>query len=354
MPPKNILVIRFSAMGDVMLLVPVLKSLTHAYPEINITVVTRPRFVAFFADIPGVKVFGADVDKSYRGLPGMFALARKILSLHKFELVFDLHDHMRTMILRSFLWISGKKVPVFKKGRREKKEFVRKHNKVIRKLPHTVERYREVFIRAGYDFDILPGPYISAAADAKKSLNLWLESLGIVPKRKKWIGIAPFANHLSKVWPGEYTEQLVERLSANESLHFFFFGGGKEEIEFFESVRSRFPDHCTRVAGVLKIEEEVALLHHIDLMVCVDSSNMHLAVLSGTPLLALWGGTHPDVGFGPWQYDPSVVLQISREELPCRPCSVYGKETCLRKDFACLYRLTPELVSKEISRRLAL
>src|SRR5690606_33789984 len=127
MPPKNILVIRFSAMGDVMLLVPVLKSLTHAYPEVTITVVTRPRFMAFFAGIPGVKVFGADVDKSYRGLSGIYVLAREILRLGEFELVFDLHDHMRTMILRSFLRMSGKRVLVFKKGRGEKKEFVRKH-----------------------------------------------------------------------------------------------------------------------------------------------------------------------------------------------------------------------------------
>lgn len=353
MPPKNILVIRFSAMGDVMLLVPVLKSLTHAYPGIKITVVTRPRFAAFFSGLQGVQVFGVDVDKSYKGLTGMFALARNILSREKFDMVFDLHDHMRTMILRTFLRIAGKRVLVFRKGRAEKKEFVRKHNKVIRKLPHTVDRYREVFIRAGYLFDILPGPYVFPGAEPKKSLSLWLESVGIVPKRKKWIGIAPFANHRSKIWPGEYTQQLIGLLSANESLHFFFFGGGKDEIEFFEQVTSRFPDRCSRVAGVLKIEEEIALLSQIDLMVCVDSSNMHLAVLSGTPLLALWGGTHPDVGFGPWQYDPSVILQISREELPCRPCSVYGRETCLRNDFACLYRLTPELVSREVLRRLA-
>lgn len=354
MPPKNILVIRFSAMGDVMLLVPVLKSLTTAYPDVSVTMVTRPRFASFFAGIRGVTVLAADVDSDYRGLSGMFDLARKILSLGNFEIVFDLHDHMRTMILRSFLWMSGRRVLVFRKGRKEKKEFVRPDNKVIRKLPHTVDRYREVFIRAGYAFDMLPGPYLSATSDANRSLNGWLESQGIVPKRKKWIGIAPFANHRSKIWPGEYTTQLIERLAENETLHFFFFGGGKEEVEFFETVRGRFPDLCTRVAGELPIQEEIALLAHIDLMVCVDSSNMHLAVLAGTPLLALWGGTHPDVGFGPYQYDPAVILQISREELPCRPCSVYGKETCLRKDFACLYRLTPELVSGEISRRLVL
>lgn len=354
MPPQKILVIRFSAMGDVMLLVPVLKSLTRAYPEISVTVITRPRFAPFFADIHGAQVFAADVDQSYRGLSGLFTLARKILTLNNFDLVLDLHDHMRTMILRSFLWMSGKKILVFKKGRAEKKEFVREHNKVIRKLPHTVNRYREVFLRAGYTFDMVPGPFTSAAPEEKRSLSAWLASSGVVPKRKRWIGIAPFANHRSKIWPREYTTELIGRLAQNEHLHFFLFGGGEEEIEFFERLHDRFPGCSTRVAGNLSLREEIALLHQIDLMVCVDSSNMHLAVLAGTPLLALWGGTHPDVGFGPYQYDPSVILQISREELPCRPCSVYGKETCLRKDFACLYRLTPELVATEISRRLGL
>lgn len=354
MPPQKILVIRFSAMGDVMLLVPVLKSLTHAYPETSVTVVTRPRFAAFFAGIPGVTVFGANVDQTYQGLRGLYALAKKILTLDRFEIVFDLHDHMRTMILRTFLRMSGKTVMVFKKGRGEKKELVRKHNKIVRKLPHTVDRYREVFVRAGYTFDMLPGPFVSVGSDEKRSLDLWLESSGLVPKRKKWVGIAPFANHRSKIWPKEYTSELVTRLAQQGQLHFFLFGGGTEEIEFFQQLRDRFPDCVTRVAGNLKTDEEIALLHQVDLMVCVDSSNMHLSVLSGTPLLALWGGTHPDVGFGPYQYDPSVILQISREELPCRPCSVYGKETCLRKDFACLYRLTPELVATEVLRRLGL
>lgn len=354
MPPQNILVIRLSAMGDVMLVVPVLKSLTHTYPDINITMVTRPRFATFFQGIPGVTVFEADVDERYRGFSGLRSLARQLNALRNFDMVFDLHDHMRTIILRNILRMYGRRVLVFKKGRREKRELVRPRNKVIRKLPHTVDRYREVFVRAGFMFDMLPGPHVSVSPDANKLLHAWLEKQGIAPKRKKWIGIAPFANHRSKIWPREYTLEVVGKLAANDNLHLFFFGGGKEEIDFFESIRTRFPERCTVVAGALTMREEIALLAHVDLMVCVDSSNMHLTVLSGAPLLALWGGTHPNAGFGPYQYDPSVIMQISRDELPCRPCSVYGRETCLRKDFACLYRLTPELVAKEVLRRLAL
>ncbi len=125
-------------------------------------------------------------------------------------------------------------------------------------------------------------------------------------------------------------------------------------MEFFEGLTQKYPDCCTLVAGQLKIRDEIALLQSIDLMLCVDSSNMHLAALTGTPLLSIWGGTHPDVGFGPYQYGDESILQISREELPCRPCSVYGKETCFRGDFACLTKITVEQVSSAISKRLAL
>jgi ADP-heptose:LPS heptosyltransferase len=182
----------------------------------------------------------------------------------------------------------------------------------------------------------------------------WLIGNGLTPGLHKWIGIAPFANHLTKIWPGDYSARLIGLLQKRTACHFFLFGGGDEEIKFFEKVRDEFPTQCTVVAGVLDMPREIALMAMLDLMVCVDSSNMHLAALSGTPLLSLWGGTHTDTGFGPYLYDSSSVLQVGRDELPCRPCSVYGKETCLRGDFACLYRLTPELVAQHIFQKLGL
>ena len=106
------------------------------------------------------------------------------------------------------------------------------------------------------------------------------------------------------------------------------------------------------VAGQLKMKQEVALMTQLDLMLCVDSSNMHLAALLGIPLLSIWGGTHPDVGFGPYGKGEESIIQVSREELPCRPCSVYGKEKCYRGDFACLTNITPEYVVKRMEKLL--
>lgn len=353
MLPKKILVIRFSAMGDVMLLVPVLKSLLSAYPDLEVTLVTRPRFASFFNNTPGLKVFEADVDYTYNGILGMRDLFKKLMRRDNFEMVFDLHDHLRTMILRNFFKLFGKKVLVFKKGRPEKKAFTKIDAKITNPLPHTVERYHEVFKRAGFDFPMLPPPYLQPDQESKEFVDNWMESQGLV-KNSKWIGIAPFAMHMTKIWPTENYLPLIEKILSKSESRIFFFGGGEKEIKFFENLKSKFPDNCTLVAGQLKIKDEIALLKFIDLMVCVDSSNMHLAALTGTPLLSIWGGTLPDVGFGPYKCGPESIIQISREELPCRPCSVYGKETCYRGDFACMNKISTEMVVSKVEFRLEL
>jgi ADP-heptose:LPS heptosyltransferase len=159
--------------------------------------------------------------------------------------------------------------------------------------------------------------------------------------------------HKSKIWPVANYPKLIDSILKKMPAKFFLFGGGDEEIQYFEDLQSLFPEQCIIVAGRLKLPQELTLMHHLDLMVCVDSSNMHLAALSNTPMLSIWGGTHPDVGFAPFgKNDAESILQISREELICRPCSVYGKETCLRGDFACLNWITPEIVAGNIFQKL--
>ena len=173
-----------------------------------------------------------------------------------------------------------------------------------------------------------------------------------IEKKGKWIGIAPFAMHTSKIWPLNNYEELISRMIEKSSFKFFLFGGGTAEIDFFTALQKKFPAHIVVVAGQLKLKQELALMEMLDIMLCVDSSNMHLAALMGTPLLSIWGGTHTDVGFGPFGMGEESIIQISRNELTCRPCSVYGREKCLRGDFACLAWITPERVSDQIMNSL--
>lgn len=340
-------------MGDVVLLVPVIRALVATYEDVEVTVVTRPKFASFFTDIERVVPFPADVDYTYTGILGMRDLFGKLMRRAHYEVVIDMHDHMRTIILRSLFKVFGVPVVVFEKGRPVKKQFTRKENKNTQPLPHTVERYRQAFVTAGFEKVTIdqPAPYFSLKETAFEQLHAWLES-NQLSKKGKWIGIAPFAAHTSKVWPEGNYFAVIEQWLSKEPARFFLFGGGEKDIRFFETVKQRFPHETVIVAGQLKIKQELALMQMLDLMLCVDSSNMHLAALSGTNLLSIWGGTHPDVGFGPFGKGADSILQISREVLPCRPCSVYGTEKCFRGDFACLTFITPEEVVERMAAAL--
>lgn len=345
MPVTKILVLRFSAMGDVSLLVPVIRSLVFAHKDVEVTVVTRPRFAPFFYDIERVKVFAADVDNTYNGIFGMRDLFRTLIRKSSYDVVVDLHDHIRTKILRTFFKLFFTDVVVFDKGRNQKKAFSRRKNKVVTPLPHTVNRYHAAFKTAGFSFDLLPPPYFELNDTLLGVAREWLEKQEL-KKNELWIGLAPFAMHATKIWPLENYSILIQMILEKIPARFFLFGGGDREVKYFESLQKKFPDVCTVAAGQLKVRQEIALMKQLDLMVCVDSSNMHLAALAGVPVISVWGGTHPDVGFAPYGKE-QTLLQISRDELPCRPCSVYGRETCYIGGFPCLTRITPELISEQ-------
>jgi ADP-heptose:LPS heptosyltransferase len=348
---KKILVLRFSAMGDVALLVPVIKSLVAAHPDVEVTVVTRPRFAPFFYDIDRVIAFPADVDYTYNGIFGMRDLFRTLIRKANYEHVIDMHDHIRTILLRTLFKLFGSDVIVFNKGRKDKTAFARKENKVTTPLPHTIDRYKQAFEKAGFSFPMLNPPYFDLNDSLQLAASDWLAQKNL-QKKEKWIGIAPFAMHASKIWPLENYISVIEQVLQKTPAKFFLFGGGPREVKYFESLRNKFPQHCEVVADQLKIRQEIALMKNLDLMLCVDSSNMHLAALSGVPVLSVWGGTHPDVGFGPYGKGEESIIQVSRTELPCRPCSVYGRETCYVGGFPCLTRITSERISEKILQRI--
>lgn len=339
-------------MGDVALLVPVIKSLVAAHPDVEVTVVTRPRYAPFFYDMERVIAFPADVDYTFNGVFGMRDLFRTLIRKADYDVVIDMHDHIRTILLRTMFKIFGTDVVVFDKGRKEKKAFTRKENKIVTPLIHTVERYRKAFENAGFSFGLLKPPYFTLNDSVRTAAAEWLLQKNL-EKNEKWIGIAPFAMHATKIWPLENYASVIENILNKVPAKFFLFGGGPREVKYFESIRGKFPAHCVVVADQLKIRQEIALMHHLDLMLCVDSSNMHLATLAGIPLLSIWGGTHPDVGFGPFGKGNESVIQVSRNELPCIPCSVYGKETCYVGGFPCLTRITAESIADKIVKRIS-
>lgn len=335
---RHILVLRFSAMGDVALITPIVKSFKAAYPDHKITVVSRPKFSAFFPNSNNVNFFPADVDSKYSGWMGLLKLFIELKKSNP-TVVIDLHDHIRSRFVSFLFRLSGKRIVRFDKGRSEKKLITRKKNKIRNEIPHTVERYKNAFIKAGFEFPILQAPFIDIDPEAEIRVNKWFKRKGLI-KHEEWVGVAPFAAHKTKIWPTKNYEELFDSMIKKQRVKFFLFGGCKNELIFFEEIHNRFPVNTVIVAGELDLKSELALIKRLDKMLCVDSGNMHLASLLGIPTISIWGGTHPATGFGPVG-QKNTLIQINIEKLPCRPCSVYGKETCWRGDFACLNEITP-------------
>lgn len=126
----------------------------------------------------------------------------------------------------------------------------------------------------------------------------------------------------------------------------FLFGGGKAEKEKLEAWEKRYPQTVS-LAGKLKMTEELALMSRLDAMVSMDSANMHLASLVGTPVISVWGATHPAAGFMGWGQSEENAVQL---DLECRPCSIYGNKPCRRGDYACLESIQAVDILNKIKR----
>jgi ADP-heptose:LPS heptosyltransferase len=335
----KILVIRLSAMGDVAMTAPVLYAFIDKYPHVKLSVLSQKSFGSFFSSAK-VHFIGIDL-KHYKGLNGLYELF-KVLKKEKFDLVIDLHDVLRSNILRFFFRFIGKtKVFVVDKGRKDKRTLTRKKNKILRPLITTIERYVNVFKTAGFDIE----PDFKRIHES--DIDISSKVAAILPNGENHvcIGIAPFAAHQGKIYPLGKMAEVLDYLSM-KGFNLFLFGGGNNERLQLQEWESKFP-HCISVAGKFTLKEELQLIGKLDLMLSMDSANMHLASLMGTTVVSIWGATHPYAGFTGWGQSFDNIIQIDK---PCRPCSVYGNKECYMTDFpyACMKEISPSLIIEKI------
>ena len=430
MKTDHLLIIRFSAMGDVAMTVPVVKSLAQQYPDLRITVLSKPFARTLFDGLaPNVSFMGADIKGEYHGIKGLNALYRR-LTAKNFTAIADLHSILRSSYLRMRFNFDRYRVAHIDKHRAMRRALTATNNKQLVQLPTPFEGYADVLAQLGYPVNInftsifppeggdlkLIAPFINGkskgeeekklserekaireetaceGAEAKilseekegkreeakilseekegkreeaKVLSEEKEGKGeeakvlsekeeeevkaesLKPQGEKWIGIAPFAAHKGKIYPLEKMERVIELLLEREpNCRIFLFGGGAEERELLTQWESRH-DRCT-CALLGSLYNELVLMSHLDTMVSMDSANMHLASLTGTRVVSVWGATHPFAGFMGWNQSPADAVQTT---LPCRPCSIFGNKPCLHGDYPCLNSITPEEIVERVLKR---
>jgi ADP-heptose:LPS heptosyltransferase len=336
----RLLVIRTSAMGDVALTLPVLREMSDQFPQVEIVMVTREAFIPFFAAAGSTKLFSPDFAGRHKGVKGLIFLFIDLRKSGKFDYVIDLHDVIRSRILSFLFRISGVPVKRIDKGRSQKHALIKGRKKV--QLKHSVERYRDVFSQTGFHLGASQGPWmIPSGEEAHRSAMITGINGGVN------IGVAPYAKHFLKLWPEDYMVSLLKIISEKAGVHFWLFGG-KEEAGRIALLQQKVPGSAV-ASGKLTLREEIALMSKLDFMISMDSSNMHMAALTGTRVISIWGATDPLTGFGAWKQPEEYSIRIPVSELTCRPCTVYGKGKCWRHDHACMEWLTPEKVLERIT-----
>ncbi|SFF84139.1 ADP-heptose:LPS heptosyltransferase [Prevotella sp. KH2C16] len=331
-------------MGDVAMTVPVVASLARQYPDMRITVLSRPFTRCFFENLaPNVGFMEADLKKDYKGLHGLNVLYRRLVS-KQFTAVADCHDVLRTKYLRLRFFLGGYKVAHINKHRHGKRLLARKYNKVFVQQPTSFQNYIDVITKLGYS--IKPEFTSIYPQDGAQIDDLY----GIIGEKKenyKWLGIAPFAAHKGKIYPIERMEKAIQLIIKKfPKLKIFLFGGGKEEKQILDSLAEKY-EQCMNASAILGgLENEIRLMSHLDAMISMDSANMHLASLVNTPVISVWGATHPYAGFMGWNQKSENAVQT---DMNCRPCSIYGNKPCFRGDYACMNSIAPEQICDKVA-----
>ncbi|MCG2460951.1 glycosyltransferase family 9 protein [Flavobacteriaceae bacterium F89] len=305
-------------MGDVAMTVPVLFALTKQYPQIKITVLTRGFFKPMFNALPKVEVFVADVNGRHRGFIGLWKLYQE-LKKQNFDGVADLHNVLRSNILKLFFGLGRIPFVQMDKGRMEKKALTSARDKIFKPLKTTHRRYADVFAQLGYpvkltDENVLP----------KRSLGSKIRNI-LECSNKILIGIAPFAAFGGKRYPLYLMEEVIATLNKVNAYGLILFGGGPAERAQLEKWSNGY-ENCINLAGRVSFDEELDVISNLQLMLSMDSGNAHLAAMYGVPTVTLWGVTHPFAGFYPFAQDPNNALLSDRNKFPLIPTSIYGNK----------------------------
>lgn len=342
--PKTVLLTRFSALGDVAMTVPAVYDACIAHPDTRVVMLTRDFMAPLFLEPPAnLTVEGVDLGR-YKGPAGMWRLMKEMRRKHRITHYVDLHDVLRTRLLRIFGRLQGVSVSRYDKGRREKRRLTRRSGKILLPLKHTISRYRDALDAVGLDAgnETFTGYYTRTAPP---SPDIYAH---ITPPKlpgERWIGIAPFAKHEGKIYPVDLMEQVIRPLSERADTKLFLFGGGPYENKILSEWARKYPSTISLAGRRHGFPVELALMSRMDVMLTMDSANMHLAALTGIPVVSIWGATHPYCGFSGWN---SILDNNIQLPLPCRPCSVFGNRPCLTGDFRCLRAIKPAVIVDKI------
>ncbi len=304
---------------------PLLSVLAERHGPVD--VVTTPAAGSLLEAHPAVRsVIRYDKHGRDGGISGLWNLSRELRN-RRYSVVYLPHRSLRSAVLAL---LSGVRERVGFTGTAAAISYTRR-------VPRPVEGHEvERLLALSPDSSRTAAVSLGLTADDHRQAERWLERNAIAPG---FVALAPGSIWGTKRWP--YYAELVEHLGRPCVVI-----GSAADCDLADSIVTAAPTRAVSAAGALGLRAAASLIGRAAVLVTNDSAPLHLATAVGTPVVAVFGPTVPAFGFGPRR---AGDLTLGVEELPCRPCSKHGPETCPLGHHRCMRDLSVETVAAAVA-----
>lgn len=316
MIPKKILVVRFSAMGDIVLTSPVVRML-KLQTGAELHFLTKEIYTELWEANPYISKIYTIKKDIYEVLP--------VLKGENYNAIIDLHANLRSILLSFHLW----KIPCYrlKKGSIIRWFYVKTGFKPA--VPkHIVSRYLETLSPFSLRYD-------------GRGLDFFIPECDIKIPEEPYIVFVLGAGHFTKRVPVEKWKELASGFKEFTIVLI----GGKEELIHGNRLIDQAGPKLMNLCGQLNIAGSAYLMEKAKLIISGDTGMMHIAAALRKPIISIWGGTIPEFGwlpFFPEGMNRNVTVQV--KHLSCRPCSRFGRSDCPKKHFRCMYDISVDSI----------
>lgn len=338
--PLAVAVLRFSAAGDIILASAFVRALRQRFPEARIVFFTRREFVGLVEHSPWISAVAPVERRWSAGELRAFARAQREEVGGRFDLVYDLHNSLRSRALRRVL---GGRLRVVGKPSLRKRWMVLSKQRPSPSLLPVPELYLAAGARDGLRDDGAGLELFTGTARPP------VVRLGTRPS----VALCPGAQHFTKRWPPERFASLAVALWQRHNVRVVVLGGPDDRgaAAMIDEAVGGVGGEVVNLAGRTSFPETALAIDACDVVVAGDSVLGHIAAARGRPVVSIFGSTVPEFGFAPWRVQSTIVEVHS---LPCRPCTTKGRERCPLGHFRCMLDIDVENVLGTVERSIRL
>ncbi len=342
MEHDRILVIQTAFLGDVILTLPMIRKLKENYPGSAIDVVTTPKAGSLLTGHPDIaNVIAYDKRGAEKGIKGIFSMARRLRQNH-YSLAVVPHRSFRSSLVTAL-----SKIPVTIGFANASGKFLYSKTAEYLRDNHEIERNIHLLSPLGISNDKKIFPALFPSADDSKAVDALLRDLTLLHSRRL-IAIAPGSVWNTKRWPASKYAELSNHPSLKD-YHIIIIGGKEDTAIGKEIADATGHNRIHDATGKLSLLESAELIRRCSVLVTNDSAPLHIATATATPIVAIFGATVPEFGFGPYRPEDIVV---ETKGLECRPCAIHGGDECPIGTFICMHNINADQVAGAVIDRI--